>query len=193
MTEPIKLEVGKSYRTRGGERVEITSLDSSKVFPYIADCNGNRLTYMVDGRHCLTRGCEANLIAEWTDEPQEPPIDWGGELQILDPDRPGDEWNDVTVVWHNDEWVVGWNNAEGTGWAQGWLASEWQFRNKPPEPKRVKGWINIYDLQSKNESFRCTMYATKDLADWAADSYRIACVYMDIPYGHGLEGNPDGP
>lgn len=141
----VKLEVGKAYRTRGGERVEIHEHHSGAAYPFIGITGSGQeqRTYTHGGRWGAGPS-EKDLISEWHDEPTEPEIDWGGELQIFDPDEPEEGWNDVTVVWHDDEWVVGWHTSKCPGWAESWKLSDWQFRNKPAEVKQIRGWINMF-------------------------------------------------
>ena len=45
-------------------------------------------------------------------------------------------------------------------------------------PERIKGWVNIYSN---------SIHSTKQDADNNAGKGRIACTYIDIPEGEGLE------
>ena len=67
----LKLEVGKSYRTRDGERVEIIRYDSKHFYngicyPYRGD---NTFTYQEDGLIINEDTDPDDLISEWQDEP----------------------------------------------------------------------------------------------------------------------------
>lgn len=50
-----------------------------------------------------------------------------------------------------------------------------------PEPKRIRGWVNVYD-----EGRGCWRYDTKEEADRNAFGSRVACVYIDVAEGEGL-------
>lgn len=68
------------------------------------------------------------------------------------------------------------------------------------EPKRIKGWVNIYpkqlgvcgttyDHESDSAfSFGSHHYANRDMADRYAGVNRIACIEIDVLEGAGLEG-----
>ncbi|RWE44218.1 hypothetical protein [Mesorhizobium sp.] len=66
------------------------------------------------------------------------------------------------------------------------LVAEWV------EPKRIKGWVNIYpdvngNMPSKVIVNNC-LHGTKDDADDHAMTGRIACIEIDVLEGQGLEG-----
>lgn len=63
----MKIEVRKSYRTRGGERVKITSKDNDYSYPYHG-CNN--VTYTSLGAEFVYVESVNDLIAEWTDTPE---------------------------------------------------------------------------------------------------------------------------
>lgn len=46
-----------------------------------------------------------------------------------------------------------------------------------PRPKRIQGWVNMYPWS----------HASKGEANMAAGRDRVACVYIDVPEGEGLE------
>jgi len=50
-------------------------------------------------------------------------------------------------------------------------------------PRRIKGWINVYNVSVRHSA----VYADKQTADYFAHSDRIACVYIDVVEGEGLE------
>lgn len=105
-------------------------------------------------------------------------IDWNGELQILSTNDPNYGWTDFTPVWRNDICVIGWITEDGPENAYSWSLAEFRFRIKPAEPKRVRGFVNIYSA---------TLHKDKANANLFADSSRIACIEIDVPEGHGLE------
>lgn len=51
------------------------------------------------------------------------------------------------------------------------------------EPKRIKGWVNVYGRMP---------YLTREEADRIAGRGRKACVYIDIEEGHGLDNIKQG-
>lgn len=65
------------------------------------------------------------------------------------------------------------------------LVAEWV------EPKRIKGWINIYPSDEEEQDnpvpVRSGVHDTRDNADkLALRSRRIACIEIDVLQGHGL-------
>lgn len=113
-------------------------------------------------------------------------IDWQGELQVIaKPAQYNDKWEDVIVVWHNEWYVIGWTKKSGPSCVVSWNTMHFQFRNKPPEPKRVKCWVNLY---SNNSGI---VWFTKEAADRCSSDNRIACVRIDVPEGYGLENKND--
>lgn len=52
-----------------------------------------------------------------------------------------------------------------------WNFDEFEYRAMP---KRLEGWVNIYDEQPRSSC----LYATKELADSNAGSHRIRCVLL---------------
>lgn len=49
------------------------------------------------------------------------------------------------------------------------------------EPKRVQGWMNVYD-----DGGNSSIFTSEEEARRNAISGRIACVYIDVPEGEGL-------
>lgn len=86
----LKLEVGKSYRTRdGGGRVEIIRYDSKNFYngicyPYRGD---NTFTYQEDGLIMNEDIDPDDLISEWQDEPEKEKtryiMDKHGNISVL--------------------------------------------------------------------------------------------------------------
>jgi len=68
----IKLEVGKSYRTKSGEKVDIILFERDRSCPFVAQyrdgCIGH---YYEDGSYMRTSKSDLDIIAEWEDEPTE--------------------------------------------------------------------------------------------------------------------------
>lgn len=63
----LRLEVGKAYRSRDGERVVITAKDDNPIRPFL-DLIWCR--YRPNGRFLPDEGlCRHDLVAEWVDEP----------------------------------------------------------------------------------------------------------------------------
>ena len=54
-------------------------------------------------------------------------------------------------------------------------------------PEKIQGWINVYQDTSPHKFIRNNIYATREEATEAADGEAIACYYIDILVGEGLE------
>lgn len=68
----MKIEVGKSYRTRDGRKAYITHENDGVEFLYSARVDGRSgYTYTVRGNYDVGRESKLDLIAEWRD-PEEP-------------------------------------------------------------------------------------------------------------------------
>jgi len=107
-------------------------------------------------------------------EQTQPEIDWAGEVQYRLPSR--DEWQDIQIVGgpvNECVWVCCDNDIPKT-----LLIGAVYWRNKPAEPKRVKGFVNIYHDY---------VYQTRTEACRAASDFRIACIEIDLHEGEGLE------
>lgn len=52
-----------------------------------------------------------------------------------------------------------------------------------PEPKRIKGWLNIYPSNTKIGD---RLYNNRDEANINAHSSRFACIQIDVAEGEGL-------
>lgn len=59
----MKLEVGKEYRARNGDKVKIVKYDSLVWHPYLS----NKRSYLEDGRY-VKWATEHDLISEWNEE-----------------------------------------------------------------------------------------------------------------------------
>ena len=70
----LKLEVGKSYRTRDGRKVTIKTYFDSYTFPF---CDGGLNFFRPDGRFDFDKPHPQDLISEWQDEPES-----GGKTRI---------------------------------------------------------------------------------------------------------------
>ncbi len=55
-----------------------------------------------------------------------------------------------------------------------------------PEPKRIKGWINLYDKNSCYQGIGDALYDTRKDADNNACKSRKACIEIDVAEGEGL-------
>lgn len=64
----MKIEVGKTYRTRDGQRIEITRPVEYKDDFYKFRDNTPR-AWSADGRYYESAESDSDLISEWTDEP----------------------------------------------------------------------------------------------------------------------------
>lgn len=109
---------------------------------------------------------------------EQPEIVWSGELQMRHPCTVF--WEDVTIWCHPIDGYV-WLKRENDKYPSTWALNESEFRNKPQASKRVQGWVNVYTTNIGH------WWPTKEMADTKAEDGRIACVYIDVQEGHGLE------
>lgn len=63
----LKLEVGKTYLNRNGERVKIVGDNGHEMFPFKGD---NCLSYTLDGHWDFERGSVFDLVAEAEAQPE---------------------------------------------------------------------------------------------------------------------------
>lgn len=64
----LKLEVGKSYRTRSGKKVEDLKLNDSAVFPFRGLIKGIGWDiYQENGLYDVIEGAGDDIVAEWED------------------------------------------------------------------------------------------------------------------------------
>ena len=94
----MKLEVGKSYRTRAGEKITIINVDDDRNYPFKGD---NKNCYKENGRVWRYHEDEIDLIAPWEDEPAVRPI-VHGNFQIANTALKFKEGDLVTVKLTNE-------------------------------------------------------------------------------------------
>ena len=75
----MKLEVGKSYRTRAGEKVTIINSNNDPHYPFKGD---NKNCYKENGRVWRYTEDEIDLIALWEGEPATPMYKAGDKVEI---------------------------------------------------------------------------------------------------------------
>ena len=75
----MKLEVGKSYRTRAGEKVTIINSNNDPHYPFKGD---NKNCYKENGRVWRYTEDEIDLIALWEGEPSAPTYKAGDIVEI---------------------------------------------------------------------------------------------------------------
>jgi len=75
----MKLEVGKSYRTRAGEKITIINVDDDRNYPFKGD---NKNCYKENGRVWRYTEDEIDLIALWEGEPSAPTYKAGDIVEI---------------------------------------------------------------------------------------------------------------
>lgn len=75
----MKLEVGKSYRTRAGEKITIINVDDDRNYPFKGD---NKNCYKENGRVWRYTEDEIDLIALWEGEPATPMYKAGDIIEI---------------------------------------------------------------------------------------------------------------
>lgn len=103
----LALEVGKSYRIRTGDKVEIISHNYGDNYPF-KDNNGH--TYLQDGQHSFGRESCLDIVAEWNDEIFPKSILQEAE-ELINGDRAeayGDAKTNFTKI------AVGWSEIFGT-------------------------------------------------------------------------------
>lgn len=111
-------------------------------------------------------------------------VDWTKDVQMSCQER--DMWEDFIPLFVNKDHVYGYTVRDGVERALVWHFTNFHFRNKPAEPKRVKGWLGIY--QAMEGFHTCVKLRTwrKDLPVRCGEEL-IACFEIDVPEGHGLE------
>ena len=81
------------------------------------------------------------------------------------------------MQWWRDDGVFGVRESQSD------IVAEWV------EPKRIKGWLNIYYQDSAGDFQAGYVFAKRAMADkQCGDATRIACIEIDVPEGHGMEG-----
>jgi len=91
----LKLEVGKSYRQRDGEKSTVTSYSAHHLYPFHGrDCMGEFNAWTIDGFTHITKAENCyDLIAEWTEPAKdEPEIPDGWERVTDEIVLEGDMW-----------------------------------------------------------------------------------------------------
>lgn len=83
------------------------------------------------------------------------------------------EGSDDRITWTSDGRFISGNEDDFD------LVAEWV------EPKRIKGWVNVYDSALSSESAG-GVHPTKRDADEYAMPHRLACIEIDVEEGHGL-------
>lgn len=89
MQEKLKLEVGKSYRTRGGRKAEITRESPKLYFCFFGYVNGLEATWTKEGLYTSNGKDDIDIVATWGDELIKTPcrcIDCGGTESHHSPD-----------------------------------------------------------------------------------------------------------
>lgn len=81
MGKQLKIEVGKSYKTRNGSKVIISEIDEACAYPMIGDIlNEARFgtSWTKDGRHSVHIQSGADIVSEWEEEHVNHPSHYGG-------------------------------------------------------------------------------------------------------------------
>lgn len=106
-------------------------------------------------------------------------IDWTKDVEVATLGH--EDWEDFQPIHVNQDHVYGHLMRQDATQATVWNFSIVHFRNKPLEPKRVRGWVNVYPTGLS------VMWPTIQVANEKAMDNRIACVYINVPEGYGLE------
>ena len=65
----------------------------------------------------------------------------------------------------------------------------WRFVGKWVEPKRIRGWMNVYRLDEAGDFQAGYVFAKRESADrQVGAATRLACIEIDVLEGAGLEG-----
>lgn len=120
MTEqkPLKLEVGKAYRTRDGRKVEILRKWRNHFGHHLTHYVGSDgLSYLRDGHWAVISGTGSDLIAEWDVPNADGWIQWSGGECPVPPDtvvdvrfRNGDSLESTVMAarcWRQSDYVSG--------------------------------------------------------------------------------------
>lgn len=65
----MKIEAGKYYRTRGGEKALVTDRDKDPNYPWNGRIGDKALNWTEEGPEFLHHVSQHDLVAEWVDEP----------------------------------------------------------------------------------------------------------------------------
>ena len=138
----LKLEVGKKYRNRKGEVIEITEYDHGHVMPFGSHFNNiDEIWYMQNGRFFSNREDDNDLIEEVI-EPQEL-----AQEPVKNPHKHAElikAWADGAEIETKNENVVGgWVSQGKPEWHD-----DWEYRIKPaPKPDVVELYHLVRDSQ----------------------------------------------
>ena len=158
----MKLEIGKSYKTRNGDKVTLgtTTIDGCVAFgyPYGLYLTDGRFGYMEDGRHCCA--ChDLDIIAEWTARHEQGTLkDIGAKHGDRVQDRNGDE---ADVVMHDGKLFVLY---------QGWL---------DPQPRNGHDGYCIISRASDATASPVRTVTRKEIVKGTHGKLKVCAVYPD--------------
>jgi hypothetical protein len=70
----LKLEVGKYYRSRAGDKWRVLATNAVGSYPVVAEISDGQVeTFTAEGFCSLSCKCGEDLLSEWTDGPK---VDW---------------------------------------------------------------------------------------------------------------------
>lgn len=82
MGKQLKLEVGKSYKTRNGRKVKISEIDEDctyyPIIGTILEEVQSEYHWTVDGKHSIYFQSDADIVSEWEEEAVNHPSHYGG-------------------------------------------------------------------------------------------------------------------
>lgn len=81
MGKQLKIEVGKSYKTRNGKKVNIYEIDEDCDYPVygtILEEVQNHSAWTVDGKHLIHARSGSDIVSEWEEEFVNHPSHYGG-------------------------------------------------------------------------------------------------------------------
>lgn len=186
----------KPIRQKNGDNVKFIYELKNRTSKYpilcvVKDEDGEEYvaTYTKDGRYVHNAVSARSIENIHSSEPTQPEIDWMKEVQYCLSD--GDTWYDITYIAGPYNGCV-WVQPRGDESPITLRVSEFKWRNKPTEPKCVKGWVGLY--RSTNDVHMIAEIRTcrNDLPGeiWGRPFGQvnlIACFEIDVPEGHGLE------
>ena len=179
----MKLEVGRSYRTRDDRKVVIRLDDRHTIYSMVGSIGGETLDryWTPDGKYFSFRNSPLDLIAPWED-----PLILevgkmyktrnGRKIKLVDEAFAGTYFLGVLIEEPPIDLISGWFRKDGTtyrGSMSSDLVSEWV------EPKTVQGFLNVYDYGTE-------FYGSRETADEFARTNLLACVPFNWTEGEGV-------
>jgi hypothetical protein len=97
--EPMNIERGKFYKTRGGDKVEVLSINRNNEFTIVIMYQDGSIAVLLNnGRDSKRRSVESDrdLVSEWVDEPSIPREDYPSWFKWIAMDSSGSWYGYIT-------------------------------------------------------------------------------------------------